>query len=599
MPEVAWDTIINTLCHFLAKLAAGGMNMMCVCLASLIFCIVNTIVWAANVNIGFKLARLEIPPPQVIYRTLEDPRVPKLQEENRRIHNQVVDKDTLLENTRTRYDTDVGELEREIETLEGANLAQKAVIRGQLKMLASIDMTRSTYDQLKEKEKRAADLQKEKDLAIEDKKQSEAYFLKQLGDHFETIREVRWQLRVEKQEHALLRKEHACCQGQLDSREAISGLNIKSQRKRIQDLEKSMASKEETLQALLKEHEELIASQKAAKDAFEEQLKERDEIINTQKKAIQDLQARMNEQEESHASQKKSESASIKRKFDEEIKKMTDECNRSSDARKAAEEMLKTEKEARKAAEEALDTERKGRKAVEDELTAEKEARKAADEKLKAAEKQSEADLKSLQNVQSVLEDFRAEYNVEKNAQNSTDQELMAEIKAREAAEQACEVARQQSAADLKSLQNVQEILEEVRADLSVEEDAQNSANQKLLVQIEAREAAEAEVASLRARLATGRPPSNDEGTQTSNPPPSPGKIASDDQGTQTSTPPSPSKTPSDDEGTQTSGDSSEIEQPEAVNPTPAKGSPVEPASRSGEQCDAPGQPEASESNSA
>lgn len=393
-PKVTWETILQKFCHFLAKLAAGGFNMLVVCLASLMFCIVNTIVWAANLNIGFKLARLEIPPPQVIYRTLEDPRVPKLQEENRWLYNEVADKVALLESTRARYDTDLSQRDREIETLDDANMAQKAVILGQNKMLASIDMTRSIYDQLKEKEKRADDLQKEKDLAVEDKKQSEAYYSKQFGGQFETIRSLRWELKVEKQEHALLRKEHACCQGRLDSSEAMSKLHEKSQRKRIQDLEKSMASKEETLNALLKE---------------------RDELINTQQKASQDLEARMKKQKERHVSQKKSEFAYLKREFYDELKERTKDCERSSAARKTAEA--------------ALEAERKGRKAAEDELTAEKVAREAA-------QQQAAADSKALEEAKAEVAKKEEQIKQKKDAHNSAKGKLNAEILARQSASQ-------------------------------------------------------------------------------------------------------------------------------------------------------------------
>lgn len=463
-PEVTWGALIEGNVHALGKLAAGGINILLLCIVGVFFCVVNGVVWAINRNIGFKLARLEVPPPQVIYRTLQDPRVPKLQEDNRSLHNSLADCQALLDNTRARYDADTKELKAENENLEDANQAQKVMLVTQQRRQASIDMTRPLYDQYKEQKKRADDNQKAKDRIVEEKKQAEEWYAKQLGDQYETTRKVKKDLRAEKEQHAELKGLQVYYQDQARNREYVSGLQINSQRKQIEDLEKSMASKEETLEALSKERDQLIASQKEAMDSFKSQLKERDELINAQNKAIQDLEARLKEQEERHASQKKSESTSVKRNFDREMKKRTKACELSSAARKAAEEELKVEREARKAAD--------------DKLKAEIEARKTLEEKLKVA-------TRALKTAEWKVKDLEHDVVEEENQHGVTTRKLFAERKARKAAD--------------------------------------------------------AEVASLKARQATV-PPTVDKGTQTSSPTPSPRKTpsASNDQGTQTSSPPPP-----------------------------------------------------------
>lgn len=467
-PEVTWGALIEEHGHALGKLAAGGINILLLCIVGVFFCVVNGVVWAINRNIGFKLARLEVPPPQVIYRTLQDPRVPKLQEDNRSLHNSLEDCQKLLQNTRARYDTDTSELKAENEKLEDANQAQKVMLQTQQRRQASIDMTRPLYDQYKEQKKRADDNQQAKDRIVEEKKQSDEWYAKQLGDQYETIRKVKRELRAEKEQHAELRGSQLYYQDQARDREYVSGLQINSQKKRIQDLEKSMASKMETLEALSKERDQLIASQKEDMDSLKAQLEERDEIINGQKKVLQDLEARMKEQEERHASQKKSDSASVKRNFDREMKKRTKACELSSAARKAAEEELKAEREARKA--------------VEEELRIERQARKTAEQKLKVA------------------------------------------IRARRAAE---------------------EKAKDFEHEMEQEEDQHAVTTQKLSAERKAREAAEAEVASLKARPAT-IPPTDDKGTQTSSPPPSPRKTppGSPREIPPAPFPPSPSKVP-------------------------------------------------------
>jgi hypothetical protein len=345
--DVDWEEAIEKVCLCLAMIAAGGFHMLVASLASLVFFIVNTALWVANRDVGLKLASLEMPKPHVIYRTVNDPRVPKLQEENRKVHDQLASTVELLEHIRKQYDMDINQLDGEIEDLRHEKNRQKAVIVGQLKMMAKVDMTQSLYDQLKAVQNRIEELEKEKYLAAEAHKQTDAWYSKQLGDQFEDLRETRRKLNVAQDETESVRNELRCCQFDLESNNQIAGRSEKSLRDRIQKLEMTLASKEEGLNNLRKEHELVFASHREAMGSLTQQIKRRDEVIETQKNGLQGLEAHLKAQEELHASEMKSESA----KWEQAVNTLRDDCEKNSNAGKEAEAKLEAETEARKAAE--------------------------------------------------------------------------------------------------------------------------------------------------------------------------------------------------------------------------------------------------------
>lgn len=460
-PKVTLETVLETLAPALANLFAAGINAMVFCATGLLFCIFSIVDYAAHLDFGSLMKR---PAPQneprpVFYKTLPDPRVPELEEKARKLENEIEEKDKNFEAYYKEAAATIHDLYGQNEVLEEANMAQKKVLRGHMKMHGEIDLTRSMYVQLKETQQQRDAIQEDYNRTVEEKLELESDLWKQLGDKCEDIKSLKFSLRDQKEKRAELARSQEFHQERARKGDEMSRLSAEFYRGRIQELEKLMASQKETMDARIKELLELIATHEATIKSQEAQLKERDEVISTQKETIQALEARIKEQDARHSSEQKSQKAYLMKGFERERKKLVDLSRLSSEARKAAEEKYKAAEEARKVADEA-------REAAE-------QARKTEEEARKTAEKDSAANLE-----------------------------------ARKTAEETCKAA--------------EEKLETAEKALKAAEDA--------------RKAAEEESASLREQLAN-RPPSHDQGTQTSSPPPSPKKTP---PGPPTTKPPGP-----------------------------------------------------------
>lgn len=330
-----WGTICEELIYSLLNLVASGFALLAVFSTTLLFFIGNFIVFAHNVDIGLKLRvppppSPPPPPPEVIIRYLADPEVPKLKRENHELYKKAKDNDD--------------EKRRLLAKIDGLNC------------------------QLEGEKKRGDYLKKEKDLAVEEKKESDAQSAEQLGDHRGTIRSLLASLGAKQDELTAAKKSHERCQELFNAKDEDCKYFVQ----RILDLERE-------LKALGTQLEKLLASQKEDGEPLNKELQERDEIIESQKKTIQDLEARQKKQAEYYASQRKSETAYTKRAFDREMNKMKKACQQKSADHKAAEAKLKAEIGANKAAEKNLQAENAARKQAEAALEAERKDRKAAD----------------------------------------------------------------------------------------------------------------------------------------------------------------------------------------------------------------------------
>lgn len=397
----------------------------------------------------------------MVYRTLLDPRVPELEEKNRRLETELEEQGNIAESTRRRDAATISSLIEKNDAVEDANKAQKRVILSGWQQMASVDMTRPMREQFNELRQKHDSLQGDHGRLAEEKKQAEKEFAQQLGKRSDDILSLSKNLRACEEEYAVLLRSKQFQQDQASRSAEVSKLHTDSQKQRIQKLEKEIASQKETLEVRTKELEELVASQKEAMESLEAQLKERDEVINKQKEAMQALEARIKDERDGQVSQKKSSDASLKRNFDRELKKALKAAQLNADARKAAEEARKSAEDARKEADEA--------RATAEEVSADNwRAREAADEACKAAQDKLQA----------------------------------AEL-ALDAAEKARKAAEEESAANLKACKAAEEALKAAE---------------------EARRAAEEEAASLREQLAN-LPPSYGNGPRSSSPPGSPSKT--------------------------------------------------------------------------
>lgn len=403
--KVTLETVLENLAPALANIFAAGINAMVFCATGLLFCVFSIVDYAANLDYGSLMKR---PAPQdeprpVFYRTLPDPRVPELEEKARKLENEIEEKDKNFEAYYKEAAATIHDLYGQNEVLEEANMAQKKVLRGHMKMHGEIDLTRSMYVQLKETQQQRDAIQEDYNQAIEEKMELESGFWKQLGDKCEDIKSLKFSLRDQKEKCAELARSQEFHQERARKGDEMSRLSAEFYRGRIQELEKLMASQKEAMDARIKELLELIATHEATIKSLEAQLKERDEVINTQKETIQTLEARVKGQDARHSSEQKSQKAYLMKGFERERKKLVDLSRLSSEARKVAEEKYKAAEEARKvadeareAAEQARKTEEEARKTAEKDSAANLEARKTAEETCKAAEEKLEAATKAL-----------------------------------------------------------------------------------------------------------------------------------------------------------------------------------------------------------
>lgn len=430
-PKATRETVLENLGTALATLAAAGINVFLFFATGLLFCSANIAVWAGNLNIGFSTKRPAPEPkePVVFYRTLPDPRVPQLEEKVAKLESEMAEKDEIRESNRQQDATEIHKLRGENEVLEDANLRQKLVLRGHSTMHDAIDLNTSMFVQLTEERQRSNAIQGDLDRTVEDKKVMEQDLWKQIGDKTDDIRTLKQSLRACDEEKAALLASREYHQHRADMGDECSRLQIEFQKGRIQDLEKLVSSEKEALEARAKE---LLATI----ESLEAQLKERDELINAEKEAKQALEARIKEQASRHSSEQKAQKAHLLKGFERERKKLVDLSRLSSEARKAAEEKYRAAEEARKAADEARDaaeqarkTEEEARKAAEKDSATNLDARKAAEEALKAVEEKrnvAEAALKAAE-----------------DARRAAEEESAANLKALQAAEEALKIAEE------------------------------------------------------------------------------------------------------------------------------------------------------------
>lgn len=327
-----WGTICEEFIHSLLNLVASGFALLAILSTSLLLFIGNIAVAAHNLDIGLKIRGPPPPPPppEVVTRYVADPEAPKLKMENQKLRKEAKDNDDENLKLRTR----LGNLSYQLEGEKG----------------------------------RGDDLEKERNLAVEQKKESDAESAEQLRDQRDTIRSLLASRRAIREELAALQTTHASCQDRLNAKNG----DCEYYMQRILALE-------DDLEAIRTQLDGLLASQKEDSEPFRKQLQERDKTIQAQENTIQDLRDQLEKQAEHHASQAKSESAYTKRAFDREAQKMRKACQKKSADHKTAEAKLKAETEAHKAAEQKLQAEKATRTQAEAALEAVKNDRKAAD----------------------------------------------------------------------------------------------------------------------------------------------------------------------------------------------------------------------------
>lgn len=414
-PKATGETVLEDLGTALATLAAAGINGLVFFATCLIFCSANIAMYVASLNIGYftKRPAPEAKQPLVIYEALPDPRVPQLEEKVCILEREIEEKDERLKNNFEYHSGVIHDLRGQNEVLVEANQSQKLVIKGHMMMRASIDLNKSMYVQLEEQKQRCDDIQGDCDRVVEEKKVMEKDLWKTIGDQTDEIRKLKHNQRARNEEYAALLRSQEYLRERATMGDEVSRLQMEFQNGRIEELQKLVSSEKETLGARVKE---LLATI----ESLEAQLKERDELISTEKEAKQALEARFEEQEARHSSEQKSQKAHLMKGFERERKKLVDLSRLSSEARKAAEEKLKAAEEARKAADEARETAEQARKTAEKDSATNSEAHKAAEEALKklkaaeealkaaedarkAAEEESAANLKTLQAAQEAL----------------------------------------------------------------------------------------------------------------------------------------------------------------------------------------------------
>lgn len=439
-PEATWETFLERLTPALAHTAAFGVNALVFCGTGLFFCCYTIAMYAADLVTEYLIKRRasKVEPPKVFYRNLPDPLVPELEDQVRKLKSEFDDKS---ENWNSKFREDsltISGLMEENEKLENANKAQKLVIAKQWNMQASIDMTRPMHEQLMETRKQRDDAQGNYERIVEEKKAMETNLWTQLGQKAEEIRDLKFSHRARVEEYAALKRSLEYHQDRARKDDELSKLSIEFQKGRVQDLEKLMASEKETLDARVKELLTTIES-------LEARLKQRDELISTQKEAIQTLEAQKKELEARHLSEQKAQKAHLMKAFERERSKLTNLSRLSSEARKAAEEKYKAADEAREAAEQARKSEEEARKTAEKDSAANLEARKLAEEACKAAEEKR------------------------KTAQGAL-----------EAAEKARRAAEEESAANLKALNDAHEALKVAEEARKAAEDESASLRERL-----------------------------------------------------------------------------------------------------------------------
>lgn len=439
-PKATGETVLEDLGTALAILAAAGINGLVFFATCLIFCSANIAMYVASLNIGYFMKRPapEAKQPLVIYKALPDPRVPQLEEKVRILEHEMEEKDERLKNNTEYHSGVTHDLRGQNEVLVDANWNQKLVIKKHMTMHASIDLNKSMYVQLEEQKQRCDDIQGDCDRVVEEKKVMEKDLWKQLGDKTDEIRKLKQNQRAHDEERAALLRSQEYLRERATMGDEVSRLQMEFQNDRIEELQRLVSSEKETLEARVKE---LLATI----ESLEAQLKERDDLIGTEKEAKQALEARFKEQEARHSSEQKSQKAHLMKGFERERKKLVDLSRLSSEARKAAEEKLKAAEEARKAADEARKTAEQARKTAEKDSTTNLEALKAAEEALKAAE-----------------------------------EKLKAAEGALKAAEDARKAAEEQSAANLKALQAAQEALKIAEEARKAAEDESASLRERL-----------------------------------------------------------------------------------------------------------------------
>lgn len=425
-PEATWQTFLDRLTPALAHTAAFGVNVLVFCGTGLFFCGYSIAMYAADLVTGYLMKRRasKAEPPKVFYRNLPDPRVPELEDQVCKLKSELEDKSSNW-NSKFREDAlTISGLMEENDKLENANMAQKLAIKKYWSMQASIDMTRPMHEQLMETRKQRDDAQGNYERIVEEKKAMETNLWTQLGKKVEEIRDLKFSHRARMEEYAALKRSQEYHQDRARKDGEASKLSIEFQKGRVQELEKLMASEKDTLDARVKE---LLATI----ESLEAQLKERDELIKTQKEAIQSLEAQKKELETRHLSEQKAQKAHLMEAFERERSKLTNLSRLSSEARKAAEEKYKAADEARKAADEAHE--------------AAEQARKTEEEARKIAEKDSAANLEARKTAE---EAYKAAEEKRKVAEGAL-----------EAAEKAHRAAEEESAANLKALNAAQEAL--------------------------------------------------------------------------------------------------------------------------------------------
>lgn len=403
-PEATWETFLEEITPPLAMLAAAVAHGIIFCATATLFCVGNLIVYAADLDIGFlKRPAPQVEEPKVFYRTIADPRVKELEEDNRKLERELDEKTEIWHSNSMQDAKRISGLLGENEVLENANMAQKLVIKGYITMHSEIDLKRPMYDQYIEEKKRCRDAQQDFNRVTEEKIALQADFWKQLDERAQEIRALKKTERSYREQNAALSRSIEFHQDRANRGDEVSRAQIECQKKRIKKLEGLEASQKQILEARVKELVDLVASHKANIESLEAQLKERDELV-------QALEARIKEQEARHSSEQQSQKIDLMKGFEEERSKVVQLSKASSDARKSAEETakaaddarkvaedaLKVADEAREAAEQARKAEEGGRKKAEDDLAANLEARKAAEEK-------SAASLKALQNSEVAL----------------------------------------------------------------------------------------------------------------------------------------------------------------------------------------------------
>lgn len=390
-PEATWQTFLDRLTPALAHTAAFGVNVLVFCGTGLFFCSYSIVMYAADLVTGYLMKRRasKAEPPKVFYRNLPDPRVPELEDQVCKLKSELEDKSSNW-NSKFREDAlTIRGLMEENDKLENANMAQKLAIKKYWSMQASIDMTRPMHEQLMETRKQRDDAQGNYERIVEEKKAMETNLWTQLGKKAEEIRDLKFSHRARVEEYAALKRSQEYHQDRARKDHEASKLSIEFQKGRFQELEKLMASDKESLDARIKE---LLATI----ESLEAQLKERDELINTQKEAIQTLEAQKKELEARHLSEQTSQKAHLMKAFEKERSKLTNLSRLSSEARKAADEAREAAEQARKTAEKDSAANLEARKAAE-------EACKAAEEKRRAAAEESAANLKALNAAQEAL----------------------------------------------------------------------------------------------------------------------------------------------------------------------------------------------------